>query len=196
MTTKHHDLSWLNHLNVHTRRNWRRTPNTTVPPPCSPPPGYSAVDPGDRLTVQHPSPASIRSQPPRRSSAPSPVSHAPSAVSPTQKQKDSEIRSVNTSQLQLPTPPSSPPLARKCTQCKKHLEIFEFPTSTPTSQCQHPNTTCSYCLHNMIMQAINTSGWDNVPCPQCSMRLSRSEIERGVLLWIEKGDMAAYCGEV
>ncbi|KAF1841961.1 uncharacterized protein K460DRAFT_409400 [Cucurbitaria berberidis CBS 394.84] len=82
---------------------------------------------------------------------------------------------------------SSPTVVKKCTHCHSDRETFEFPSSTPTARCQHPNTTCSYCLHNIILQAVNMRGWDDVRCEECWTRLSLSEIQKGVLLWMEKG---------
>jgi len=74
---------------------------------------------------------------------------------------------------------------KKCTGCGEWLQAYEFPASTPTSQCQHSIETCSYCMHNSIRAAIESGGLHRVSCPVCAKRLIPSDVRRGVLLWME-----------
>lgn len=148
--------------------------NETTSRTRNPPPHFSRLESCDRLLVQHPSPGSIQIQPlGRLPPNPTPAGCASGASRP-----------LGRSTLAHHTPTSC--LVKKCTHCNKCLRHFEFPSSTPTIRCQHPNDMCSYCLHNSIRQAFHTSGWDGILCPDCGQRMMRVDVWKGVLLWTER----------
>lgn len=80
--------------------------------------------------------------------------------------------------------PRSRPYVSQCASCRKRRNDYEFPAFLPTRNCRHANATCSYCLHEVVEQAVAEGTWGSARCPECHEKLSVADMHQFVLRWM------------
>ncbi|KAF2741249.1 hypothetical protein EJ04DRAFT_242 [Polyplosphaeria fusca] len=70
-----------------------------------------------------------------------------------------------------------PPRPRKdCIVCTESRSIQHFATRPPTAQCTHEVNTCRRCLRSWIESEFTSKMWDQINCPECSVRLEHEDM--------------------
>ncbi|CAI6336002.1 unnamed protein product [Periconia digitata] len=94
-----------------------------------------------------------------------------------------EINGVDMSNTQLVVLqdailPATTSQTRECTVCTSKLPLISFPADAVTSDCTHTPTTCWCCIRKWLRSSLQTKGWNQLTCPECSAQLQHADVKR------------------
>ncbi|KAH9214827.1 hypothetical protein DL95DRAFT_502494 [Leptodontidium sp. 2 PMI_412] len=65
----------------------------------------------------------------------------------------------------------------ECQVCLEEKTSTDFPSRTPTSECEHEVATCcNSCLVQTIVSAFEGNIWDDIRCPTCNLQLQHNDV--------------------
>lgn len=74
-------------------------------------------------------------------------------------------------------PATDLPEMTECQVCLEEKTSTDFPSRTPTSECEHEVATCcNSCLVQTIVSAFEGNIWDDIRCPTCNLQLQHNDV--------------------
>ncbi|KAH6718593.1 hypothetical protein BKA61DRAFT_260653 [Leptodontidium sp. MPI-SDFR-AT-0119] len=74
-------------------------------------------------------------------------------------------------------PAADLPEMTECQVCLEEKTSTDFPSRTPTSECEHEVATCcNSCLVQTIVSAFEGNIWDDIRCPTCNIQLQHNDV--------------------